>query len=114
MIVDRSLETREVLRTALERKGACIYETDRAEEGVEMTRRLHPDVIVLDMEIDSSGRRDLADGVVLAAKANCTPLVVLQGDRRRAGGLEHGELVYKPYHYGPLVRKIEEMLGASR
>jgi len=30
------------------------------------------------------------------------------------GGQRHGEFVAKPYHYGPLIRKIEKLLDADR
>ena len=40
-----------------------------------------------------------------------TPLVVLATARRQADRLPSGEFVAKPYHYGPLIRRIEELLG---
>ena len=50
LIVDQSPESREVLRTALERQGTEILEACRPRQGLEMVRTHQPDVIVLDLE----------------------------------------------------------------
>ena len=52
LIVDRSEETREVLQTVLERRGVRTLAAGRAEMGLELARRHHPDLVVLDLEID--------------------------------------------------------------
>ncbi|MGA7701688.1 MAG: response regulator, partial [Thermoguttaceae bacterium] len=52
LIVDRSEETREVLQTVLERRGVRILAAGRAEKGLELARRHHPDLVVLDLEMD--------------------------------------------------------------
>ena len=55
LIIDASEETREVLQTALERRGLRILAADRARRGLELARRHHPDLIVLDLEIEGAG-----------------------------------------------------------
>jgi DNA-binding response OmpR family regulator len=110
LIVDRSEETREVLQTALERRGLRILTTSRSQQGMELAREHRPDLIVLDLETDcdpevwsdSLGRQGAGE----------RPPVVLLGNVRRPAG--RGEFVSKPYHYGPLIRKIEELLEGSR
>jgi CheY-like chemotaxis protein len=115
LIVDPSEETREVLRTALERRGVRTYSACRAKQGLELARNLHPDLIVLDVELDfdgqsgdSSSENPFAD----QSRVDHTPLVMLGTVRRSTNGLPEGEFVAKPYHYGPLIRKIEELLAA--
>ena len=54
LIVDSSPETREVLGTALERQGVRILSASRAERGLELAREHHPDLIVLDLEVENS------------------------------------------------------------
>jgi DNA-binding response OmpR family regulator len=101
LIVDRSQETREVLQTVLERRGVHTLATGRAAAGVELIRRHHPDLVVLDLETE-----DLADG-----EFSDQPRLVLLGSMRRQGDrLPGGEFVAKPYHYSALIRRIEELL----
>lgn len=111
LIVDESAESREVLRTALERGGARIYEAARADQGLEMVRKHHPDLIVLDLEVEASELEAVAGGFGQAAQASSTRIVVLAAARRHAARLPQSEFVAKPYHYAALVRKIEELLG---
>jgi DNA-binding response OmpR family regulator len=112
LIVDQSADSREVLRTALERAGAKILEADGAEVGLDLVRRHHPDLIVLDLEAFP------ADAAIVgqfgeSAQASCTPIVVLGNARRHARSVPTGEFIAKPYHYAPLIRRIEALLGAS-
>lgn len=110
LIVDQSPESREVLRTALERRGTEILEACRPRQGLEMARTYRPDVIVLDME-DRAIPAEASPaefGAVVGARE--TPIVVL-GTVRCPTPLRNGEFVAKPYHYRPLIRRIEQLLG---
>jgi len=114
LIVDRLPETREVLRTVLECRGWHIIEAYAPNQGAEMVRTYHPDLIVLDLETDAVGNSHDCDPVVEASQQYATPLVML-GNVRRGAPLEgSGSVLRKPYHYAPLIRKIEELLACSR
>lgn len=110
LIVDESAESREVLRTALERDGTDIFEASRADQGLALARTCRPDLIVLDMEAETVGATDLAEDFRQTTEATGTPVLVLATARKLAGGLPRGEFVAKPYHFGPLIRRIEELL----
>jgi DNA-binding response OmpR family regulator len=110
LIVERSGEIREVLRTALARRGLQIYEASRAGEGLELARRRHPDLVVLDLDDQSASADDLTAEFSRASQAAGAPLIVL-------GTLRHlradcGQFIAKPYHYQPLISKIEQLLRA--
>jgi two-component system sensor kinase FixL len=110
LIVDRSEETREVLKTALERRGMRTYAASRAQRGLEIARRHHPDVIVLDLDTGNGTPEELCSPFAGQCETHPTRLIFLGGlchRRRRPSG---GEFISKPYHYGPLVRRIEELL----
>ncbi len=111
LIVDPSEETREVLQTALERRGMRIFSAARIGSGLEMARRHHPDLIVLDLELDESSPEHLSTPFAEQADADNASFVVLGNIRRRNSCLPNAEFVAKPYHYAPLIRKIEELLG---
>ncbi|MGA2035825.1 MAG: hypothetical protein ABSG68_26560, partial [Thermoguttaceae bacterium] len=72
----------------------------------------HPDLIVLDLEVEDSQGDNVSLCFAQQAQSDRTPLVVL-GSVRRGEPRGEGEFVAKPYHYGPLLRKIEELLHSS-
>ncbi len=112
LIVDASDETRVVLQTALERRGVRTMAASRAEQGLALAQRHHPDLIVLDLEIDSSGADAVAAPFAEQSRTDQAALVMLGSVRRRAPH-SPGEYVAKPYHYAPLIRRIEEILSAN-
>ena len=107
LIVDESSDSREVLRTVLEHRGLRILEASQRDEGLELARQHQPDLIVLDLELD--GEAAPAAHEFAAQSPQATPLVVL-GSARRRGASRVGEFISKPYHYAPLIRKIEQLL----
>lgn len=113
LIVDRSEESREVLKTALERRGMQIFATGRAQRGLEWTREHHPDLIVLDIEADTPGSGDFVAPFLEQSRTTPTRLVLLGSVRCGSSGSASREFVAKPYHYGPLIRKIEALLSEA-
>jgi CheY-like chemotaxis protein len=127
LIVDRSEETREVLQAVLQRRGLRTLAAERAQKGLELARQHHPDLIVLDLDLEDTPAEqfsalpcgaDCGTGVPPAsAQTGETPapqyhprLVLLGSLRGLRNRLPEGEFVSKPYHYAPLIRKIEELL----
>lgn len=115
LIVDSSEETREVLRMALARPATRVLEASRAQQGLELAREHRPDVIVLDLEIDAASSEALAADFNAEAQAHPASLVLLGSARRVRETCPGGQFVNKPYHYAPLIRKIESLLeGAAK
>ena len=113
LIVDRSEETRDVLQTALERRGVRTLTTDHAATGAELVQQYHPDLVVLDLEIEGLTADNFPDNPNLLKHqkgANQTQFVLLGSMRRQGDQIPDGEFVAKPYHYGLLIRRIEELL----
>lgn len=119
LIVNGSKDSRDVLRTALERRGMEILEATAATEGLALAQRHRPHVIVLDLEDDPAGEDAACDSFREGSDESDTSLVVLgsvklcQAARRRVDAgvarKSEGSIVAKPYHFGPLIRKIEEL-----
>ncbi len=116
LIVDPSDESREVLRTVLEQQGLRILEADAGSKGLRLAERHQPDLILLDLEECGEEGDEAAFSSQFAetAAVTRTPMIVLGTARRRARGVPLAEYVAKPYQYGPLIRRIEEMLAATR
>ena len=111
LIVDQSEDSREVLRTVLQRRGMETYEASRAEQGLQLAQQHRPGVIVLDLEAVPADDERIWDGFDAERRKNNTPMVILGNARRYGVSILNGQLVTKPYHFGPLIRKIEELLG---
>jgi CheY-like chemotaxis protein len=111
--VDRSAESREILRLLLEHRGATTIEAERPEQALPLARRLRPDLIVLDAESDISATGEPTNNLREAALRTDTPVVILGTLRQSRGGFPAGQFLAKPYHYGPLIRTIDGLLAAS-
>ena len=116
LIVEPSAEEREVLRTVLARRGLRIFEADQASAGLELARQHQPDVIVLDLEAESAEAAWPAQ-FDAASPGHPASLIVLGKARRHSslstGHLPAGQMIDKPYHFAPLVQKIEELAAKA-
>jgi CheY-like chemotaxis protein len=110
LVVDPLDETHEVLRAALTERGVNVVTSRDSASGLALARRHHPDLIVLDLDSDASSAI-LAGQFENEPASRPTPLVIL-GTLKRASASLHVCRFSKPYHYAPLIRKIEELLAA--
>ena len=110
LIVDQSEENRQVLRTALERRGMQILEARGPETGLEMARQHRPDLIVVDLECQVADDESIREQFDQQASQEETSLVFLGNARRRRVDAPSGDYVAKPYHYGALIHRIESLL----
>ena len=112
LIVDESDDSRQVLRTALERRGIEIFEATHARQGLDIAREQHPRVIVLDLEVHAEEDRAACDQLDTEVSGEETHLIVIGGARIRSDPSHSGagSRIAKPYHFGPLIRKIESYL----
>ncbi len=112
LIVESSVDEREVLRTALERRGLRIFEAAGAEAGLALAREHQPDVIVLDLDAQEDGAADHSTAFGHKADGQ-QPSVIILGTASRTSQLPAEQVIAKPYHFGPLVRKIEELAAKA-
>jgi CheY-like chemotaxis protein len=112
LIIDRSAESREVLRTLLERRGVSAVEASHPEQAFTLTLDEQPDLIVVDADSDSSATGECVENLCERAGLTDTPIVIL-GTLRGSGGQSAAEIIAKPYHYGALIRKIDDLLAAA-
>jgi CheY-like chemotaxis protein len=110
LIVDRSCESREVLRFALERRGVEVLEAEQAEAGLDLLRDQRPQIVVLDLEVAGEDEQTTFDKFDRAAESHAGRMILgklgMPGDGSRIRAF-----VNKPYHFAPLVHKIEELLA---
>ena len=110
LIVDRSDDSREILKTALQQRGLATLDTGRVEDGVHLAGCHHPEVIVLDAE-EVGEESAICAGFDAREDDDDRPAILLVGTiRPHAFSGDRRQFVEKPYHYGPLIRRIEELL----
>jgi CheY-like chemotaxis protein len=112
LIVDASADNREVLRTALARRGLNIFEADAADAGLELARHHHPDVIVLDSELEGANSDAVRQQFSAETASRSGHLIVL-GKIRRGPVFTGGHVIGKPYHFAPLVHTIEQLAAKA-
>ena len=114
LIVDQSSESREVLSALLARNGTASIEASRVGEAIPLAEQLRPQLIVLDADSDSSVDRQATRDLTATALRNNTPIVLLGKIPGGEMALNPSELLSKPYHYGQLIRRIENVLEQRR
>jgi CheY-like chemotaxis protein len=114
LIVDSSEETRVVLQTVLERHGVTTMASGRLNGGLTLARANQPDLIVLDIESVDAENRHLLTPLLEPSETEQPQWLFLGTFRRQEESLPNGEFVSKPYQYGALIRKIEELLHLAR
>ena len=107
-------ETHEVLRTALEPRGVRVLATAKPALALALARKHKPDVIVLDVEHLASSAPGISEDFAAQSRELRTPLLLLGGKLSRGNAGPAGELLRKPYHYGSLIRRIEELLASHQ
>jgi CheY-like chemotaxis protein len=108
LIVEPSADEREVLCTVLARRGLRIWEAADATEGLALARVHRPDVIVIDADAQQACDEGLAQKFGDECSAGQPPLVIL-GRIGRQSHPHTGHVIAKPYHFGPLIHKIEQL-----
>src|SRR5687768_5734980 len=77
LIVDDSAESREVLKAALSRRGLSTLEACEARQGLDLLRRFHPDVVVLDLEAVAADDEIVRDQIDSEVQKQHSRLIVL-------------------------------------
>lgn len=111
LVVDPLDETHEVLKAALGRRGVDVVGSRDSIHGLAMARQHRPHLIVLDVEGDSSSG-ELPGRLANELASAPTPMLIL--GKLKQGLSEEGgyHVLAKPFHYAPLIRKIEDLLAA--
>jgi DNA-binding response OmpR family regulator len=110
LIIEESEELRTVFRTALARRGIATYEATKAADGLDLFRRHHPRVVILDLDVSDAQCAQLQDEYESELQNHDVTLLMLGRLRHDRASVPKDRIVAKPYHYGPLIRTIEGLL----
>ncbi|MCF0234335.1 MAG: response regulator [Thermoguttaceae bacterium] len=117
LIVDSSEETRDVLSTVLARRGVRAITSATSRRGAVLARQTRPDLVVFDVETEvyeaaKDGQTAVKSFVRNADLARSNVPIVAIGSAKFEIPSE-GEFVAKPYHFAPLLEKIERLLNEA-
>jgi len=110
LIVDGSDECRTVLRTALEHHGAIALEASNYDQAIAAFDAQRPDLVILDADTPGRSATD-ADEFARFADQAAMPIIILgtlAGANCGNGRSRH--CISKPYHFAPLIHRIEQLL----
>jgi len=113
LIVDRSDDCREVLRTLLAARGVSTIETCEARQGLTLLNQHRPAVVVLDLDAEAADDEQVREQYTAESQQNNSALVVLGRARHTFPTLPDGRVISKPYHFAPLIRTIEQLLDRA-
>jgi CheY-like chemotaxis protein len=113
LIVDAFPESRDVLRILLERHGVRAIEARHPQEAIRLAGEFRPDLVVLDAETEARAAGQAVDELRRAAGRYDLPIVILGKIQALSPSSPDDQIVAKPYHYGPLIRKIDGLLDAA-
>ncbi len=114
LVIDDEPGIRDLLDTLLSRKGYDVVLAENGRKGLELFRREHPDVIVLDLKMPGM------DGFTVLQQINSldprTPVIILTGagtpeaeQRIRAFGVtEYIEKEFSLHHLGDSLKRLLE------
>ncbi|MFN4895777.1 MAG: ATP-binding protein [Pseudomonadota bacterium] len=113
LVIDDQLEARELLRGALEDRGAQVYTAPSAESALALTSREQPDLLISDIAMPMRDGYDYIRNVRQAGI--CTPAIALSAhaaadDEQRAIGAGFDRYLAKPVRLEQLFNTINELL----
>jgi len=117
LVVDDEAPIRLLCRVNLEAEGMHVLEAPDGPCGLELARRQHPDVVLLDVMMPGPNGWAVAEELLADERTRSIPIVFLTARadvRDRARGLDVGGLEYvtKPFNPIELASLIRRVIGA--
>jgi len=116
LVADDKETGRELVRTVLERCGYQVFEACDGEEAVAEARRIHPDLIILDIHMPGLDGFGVIEKLRREDGFTATPIIALtasamMGDRERAISVGFNGYITKPIRLGVLRAEVERLLA---
>lgn len=120
LVVDDEPEIRALVRTMLDKRGFLVELAADGAEGFEKAEAWAPDLVLLDAMLPKIHGFDVCRRIKSAPKTRRIPVIIMTAvyrgwrfaqDARETYGAE--DYVEKPFRLDDLLRRIEEVLGAS-
>jgi CheY-like chemotaxis protein len=116
LVADDKATGRELVRTVLENSGHQVFEASDGEQAVAEARRIHPDLIILDIHMPGLDGFGVIEKLRREEGFRATPIIALtasamMGDRERAIASGFTGYITKPIRLGALRAEVERLLA---
>ncbi len=116
LVADDKAPGRELVRTVLEKAGYQVFEAGDGEEAVAEARRIHPDLVILDIHMPGLDGFGVIEKLRQEEGFAATPIIALtasamMGDRERAMAAGFTGYITKPIRLDALRAEVERLLG---
>lgn len=116
LVADDRPTGRELVRAVLENSGHQVFEAGDGNEAVEQARRIHPDLIILDIHMPGLDGFQVIEKLRRAEGFAATPIIALtasamMGDRERAMAAGFTGYITKPIRLDALRAEVERLLA---
>lgn len=116
LVADDKDTGRELVRTVLEKSGHQVFEAPDGEQAVLEARRVHPDLIILDIHMPGLDGFGVIEKLRKEPAFSHTPIIALtasamMGDRERAMAAGFTGYITKPIRLEALRAEVERLLG---
>ena len=116
LVADDKATGRELVRTVLEKSGHQVFEASDGAEAVVQARRIHPDLIILDIHMPGLDGFGVIEQLRREEGFAATPIIALtasamMGDRERAISVGFTGYITKPIRLQALRAEVERLLG---
>ena len=116
LLVEDERKIRELVRGMLEREGLTVVSTGSGAEAIELARRVHPDLVILDLGLPDVPGEEVAREVRRVDQVPILMLTAKVAEDDRIRGLELGadDYVTKPFSPRELVLRVQAVLRRGR
>ena len=119
LVIEDEEDIRQNLAFALRREGFAVFEAGSGEEGLELARRHHPDIVLLDLMLPGMDGLSVCRQLRHAHDTKDTPVIMLTAKGEevdRIVGLEMGadDYVVKPFSLREVSLRIRAVLRRGR
>lgn len=119
LVIDDEIEVLRMIRIMLERAGFEVFTSADGADGIEKTRQLRPDLVILDLMMPEIDGFQVLQAIRNDPLVNETPVLVLTAraqpvDREAALAARADDYLAKPVSQRELLDRIEEVLNRRR
>ena len=116
LVIEDNPLNRQLLQDVLEFYGYAVHTAEDGGKGLQAAREIHPDLILLDMQMPvldgfAVAKAVKADPVTAKARIIAITACAMQGDRERILGLGIDEYLSKPIDIRSLPEIVNRLLG---
>ena len=119
VVVDDAADIRQLARVSLAAAGFAVHEAGRGDEGLELTRRVMPDCVILDVNMPGSSGLEVcralrADPLTSGMTIVMLTADALASDKVEAFALDADDYIVKPFAPRDLVSRVTSAMRRRR